>query len=145
MRSGEVPRATATQEAPSALDAKLIGNKVLPSENFINSQYDIMKEIVEAKASQCREFHDVLKNAPPKAIFVVSTYNNFWGSRQNIAGTKHTNKTAWRHYYKTFPKKMKKINKNAWLTSRASDAKKLRQCRKNRTPQEDDGISSESE
>ena len=73
MRSGDVPRATAIQEAPSALDAKLIGNKVLASENFINSQYDIMKEIVEAKVSQCREFHDVLKNVPPKAVFVGST------------------------------------------------------------------------
>ena len=130
MRSGEVPRATATQEAPSALDAKLIGNKVLPSENFINSQYDIMKEIVEAKASQCREFHDVLKNAPPKAIFVVSTYNNFWGSRQNIAGTKHTNKTAWpgkNRLGAIITKPSKKNNKDAWVTPRASDAKKLRQ------------------
>ncbi|XP_078334038.1 uncharacterized protein LOC144625729 [Crassostrea virginica] len=95
MRSGDVPRATAIQEAPSALDAKLIGNKVLPSENFINSQYDIMKEIVEAKVSQCLEFHDVLKNAPPKAVFVESTYDDFWGSGLNIAGTKHTKKTAW--------------------------------------------------
>ena len=95
MRSGDVPRATAIQEAPSALDAKLIGNKVLASENFINSQYDIMKEIVEAKVSQCRDFHDILKNAPPKAVFVESTYDDFWGSGLNIAGTKHTNKTAW--------------------------------------------------
>ena len=41
-------------------------------------------------------------------------------------------------------KKMKK-NKNAWVTPKASDAKKLRQCRKNRAPQEDDGSSSDSE
>ena len=54
-----------------------------------------MMEIVEAKVSQCREFHDVLRNAPPKADFVESTYSNFWSSRQNIAGTKQTNKTAW--------------------------------------------------
>ena len=73
----------------------VIGNKVLPSENIINSQYNIMKEIVEAQVSQCREFHDVLKNAPPKAVFVESTYDDFWGSGLNIAGTKHTNKTAW--------------------------------------------------
>ena len=54
-----------------------------------------MKEIVEAKVSQCLEFHDVLKNAPPKAVFVESTYDDFWGSGLNIAGTEHTNKTAW--------------------------------------------------
>ena len=95
MRSGDVPRATAIQEAPSALDAKLIGNKVLASENFINSQYDIMKDIVEAKVSQCPDFHDILKNAPPKAVFVESTYDDFWGSGLNIAWTKHTNKTTW--------------------------------------------------
>ena len=55
-----------------------------------------MKEIVEAKVSQCLEFHDVLKNPPPKAVFVESTYDDFWGSGLNIAGTKHTNKTACR-------------------------------------------------
>ena len=43
---------------------------------------------------------------------------------------------ARRHYYKTF---QKNEEKNAWVTPRASDAKKLRQCRKNRAPQEDDG------
>ena len=80
-----------------------------------------MKEIVEAKVSQCREFHDVLKNAPPKAVFVESTYDDFWGSGLNIAGTKHTNKTAWPgknmlgDIITKLSKKMKK-NKNAWVT-----------------------------
>ena len=53
-----------------------------------------MKEIVQAKVSQCREYHDLLRNVPPKAVFVESTYDNFWGWGINIAGTKHTNKTA---------------------------------------------------
>ena len=92
----------------------VIGNKVLPSENIINSQYNIMKEIVEAQVSQCREFHDVLKNAPPKAVFVESTYDDFWGSGLNIAGTKHKKNCmarqehARRHFHKTFQKNEKK-------------------------------------
>ena len=108
-----------------------------------------MMEIVEAKVSQCREFHDVLKNAPPKAVFVESTYDDFWGSGLNIAGTKHTNQTAWARknilgdiITKLSHQKWKKI---AWVTPRAPDAKKLRQCRKNRALQEDDGSSSDSE
>ena len=105
-----------------------------------------MMEIGEAKVSQCREFHDVLKNAPPKAVFVESTYDDFWGSGHNIAGTKQTNKTAWTRknilgdIITTPPQKI------AWVTPRAPDAnKKLRQCRKNRASQEDDGSSSDSE
>jgi hypothetical protein len=61
MRSGYLPRAMAIQAAPTDLDAKQIGKNVLASQQFIDIQYNIMKEIVEAKLEQVQEFHDALK------------------------------------------------------------------------------------
>ena len=133
MRSGDLPRATAIQAAPTALDAKQIGKNVLASQQFIDSQYNVMKEIVEAKLEQVQEFHDALKNAPQKALFVESTYDDFWGSGLNKLGTIHTDKSEW-------PGKNNRKVKKAKNTSDV----KLRKSYRNKSQQENVN-SSESE
>ena len=95
MRSGDVPRATAIQEAATALDAKKIGNLVVPSPSFVDQRETIMKEIVEAKVAQVPAFKDVLQKSQRNALFVETTFDDFWGSGLNKDGTLNTNPTKW--------------------------------------------------
>lgn len=134
MRSGDLPRATGIQAAPTALDAKQIGKNVLASQQFIDAQYNIMKEIVEAKLEQVQEFHDALKNAPQKALLVESTYDDFWGSGLNKLGTIHTDKSEW-------PGKnmlggiLTKLSRKVKKAKNTSDVKLRKSCR-NKSQQE---------
>lgn len=135
VRSGDIPRATAIQAAPTALDAKQIGNNILASQHFIDSQYNIMKEIVEAKLAQVQEFYDALKSAPPKALFVESTYDDFWGSGLNKTGTTHTDKSDWPGE-NTLGDIITKLSKKVKKTKNAPDASKMRHSRRNRSQNE---------
>ena len=95
MRSGDVPRATAVQEAATALDAKKIGQQVVASPSYLEHQETIMKEIVEAKVAQVPAFKDALQKSHSKTVFVETTFDNFWGSGLNKTGTLKTKASKW--------------------------------------------------
>ena len=95
MRSGDVPRATAIQEAATALDAKKIGNQVVPSPSYTEQRETIMKEIVEAKTAQVPAFKEALQKSQRNVIFVETTYDDFWASGLSKHGTIGTKPTKW--------------------------------------------------
>ena len=95
MRSGDVPRATAVQEASTALDARKIGNQVVPSPSFTEQRETLMREIIEAKVAQVPAFKDALQKSHRKSTFVETTFDDFWGSGLSKKGTLHTNASKW--------------------------------------------------
>ena len=66
MRSGDVPRATAIQEAPSALDAKLISNKVLPSEISLIPNTTLWRRSLKQRCPNVESFMTSWKMLPLK-------------------------------------------------------------------------------
>ena len=128
MRSGDVPRATAIQSATTALDAKKLGNQVKPSDSFLAEQVTLMSEIVEAKATQCSEFRDSLRNSKKSTVFAESTFDDFWASGLNEKETQCTNSDKWPGK-NTLGDIIMKVAKHhrpksrSWLTARASKPK----------------------
>ena len=80
MRSGDLVRANLVRECKTALDAKKVGKLVVPTEQFVTNQESIMKEILEAKATQVSEFREKLKKSKKGSVFVETTYDDLWGS-----------------------------------------------------------------
>ena len=95
MRSGDVPRTTAVQEASTALDARKIGNQVVHSPSFTEQRETLMREIIEAKVAHVPAFKDALQKSHQKSIFVETTFDDFWGSDLSKEGTLHTNASKW--------------------------------------------------
>ena len=68
---------------------------MVPSPSFVDQRETIMKEIVEAKVAQVPAFKDVLHKSQRNALFVETTFDDFWGSGLNKDGTLNTNPTKW--------------------------------------------------
>lgn len=95
MRSGDLPRASASQSAKSALEAKMIGNLVTPSPAFATEQVSLMTEIIEAMAAQVPAFADTLRAAKKSTVFAESTYDSLWASGLDAIGTSHMSAKYW--------------------------------------------------
>ena len=95
MRSGDLYRAEQVMTADTALDAKKIGNQVLPSDQWFDTRDDVMRSILEAKLAQCKEFSEALSKSNKNTTLVESTYDNYWGSGLDRKGTLNTESAQW--------------------------------------------------
>ena len=156
MRTGDTVRATMIQEAPTAYDAKMLGNKVATSDQFEDTKVTMMQEILDAKAAQVQEFHETLLNSHPKTSFVESTFDEFWGSGLDKHGTVNTDSKAWPGINKLgrlIGKLAKQIRKNNPAENSTNSAKtkttstNSRQLRSSRltTPERERSSSSDSD
>ena len=95
MRSGDLYRAELVMSADTALDAKKIGNQVLPSDQWFDTRDDVMRSILEAKLAQCKDFSEALSKSNKNTAFVESTYDSYWGSGLDRKGTLNTESSRW--------------------------------------------------
>jgi hypothetical protein len=86
---------SAIQTAKTALDAKKLGDTILPSESFTSNKIDLMSEIIEAKSNQVPEFRDALFNSKKTSVFVETTYDDFWASGLGKDATITTSRSVW--------------------------------------------------
>jgi hypothetical protein len=86
---------SAIRAAKTALDAKKLGDTILPSESFTSNKVDLMTEIIEAKSNQVPEFRDALFNSKKTSVFVETTYDDFWASGFGKDATITTSRRAW--------------------------------------------------
>jgi predicted NAD-dependent protein-ADP-ribosyltransferase YbiA (DUF1768 family) len=49
-----------------------------------------MREIVNAKLAQCKEFSETLLNSNKNTVFIEAAYDDYWGSGFNKTGTVNT-------------------------------------------------------
>jgi predicted NAD-dependent protein-ADP-ribosyltransferase YbiA (DUF1768 family) len=82
-------------KAESAIDAKKIGNQVMISDQWFNTRDDVMREIVNAKLTQCKEFSETLLKSKKNTIFVEAAYDDYWGFGLNKTGTVNISIEHW--------------------------------------------------
>ena len=96
MRSGDTLRAAKIREAPTALDAKRIGGQVMASDQWLETQENVMTEVIETKFKQVPEFQDKLMKTDLKNVTIVeAAYDDVWGSGLDKNGTLNTTMKAW--------------------------------------------------
>jgi ribA/ribD-fused uncharacterized protein len=95
MRCGDQHRAEQIMKAESAIDAKKIGNQVMISDQWFDTRDDVMREIVNAKLAQCKEFSETLLKSNKNTVFVEAAYDDYWGSGLNKTGTVNTSIEHW--------------------------------------------------
>lgn len=95
VRCGDLDAASSIKEAPDALSAKRLGDKVLPNEQWNETKRNVMEEIVENKCVQVPMFREKLRAAKRNTVFVETTFNDVWGSGLDKQGTSYTKIQKW--------------------------------------------------
>ena len=95
LRCGDLPRATAIQEARTAIDARRIGKEITVSEQFQSKQTEIMTEILDAKAKQVKDFRGCFAEKRKQTVFAETTFDDFWGTGLDRTATLHTSRDKW--------------------------------------------------
>ena len=95
LRAGSLEIAEKIRKAPTALEAKKIGNSVKDPEEWNNEKLEIMEKIVSAKADQVAAMREKLEASNTNTIFAESTVDGYWGTGLDAAGTVHTNPSKW--------------------------------------------------
>ncbi|KAK3082645.1 hypothetical protein FSP39_001246 [Pinctada imbricata] len=95
MRCGDLHRADQIMKAETALDAKRIGNQIMMSDQWFETRDDVMRNILDAKVAQCKQFCEALLKSNKNTTFVEAAYDDYWGSGLNKLGTLHTSSGHW--------------------------------------------------
>ncbi|XP_062601967.1 uncharacterized protein F44E2.8-like, partial [Saccostrea cucullata] len=91
IRSGDFNATENIRVAPTALEAKRIGDKVKIPEKWQDQKETVMEEIIHAKATQVPELREKLENSDAKTLFAEATNDIFWGTGLYPDATLHTN------------------------------------------------------
>ena len=95
VRCGDLDAAKLIQEAPDALSAKRLGDKIKPNEQWTDTKESVMTEIIENKCVQVQMFREKLRSVKKDTVFAESTYNDIWGTGLDKQGTENTKMEAW--------------------------------------------------
>jgi ribA/ribD-fused uncharacterized protein len=95
LRAGSLEAAEKVRKAPTALEAKKIGNSVKDPEGWNNEKLEVMEKIVSTKADQVAVMREQLEASNTNTIFAESTVDGYWGTGLDAAGTVHTNPSKW--------------------------------------------------
>ncbi|XP_056003557.1 angiopoietin-4-like [Ostrea edulis] len=138
LRSGDIVAAEKIREAPTARDAKFIGNKVVPSDSWLKTREQAMEEILYKKAAQVEHFGKALDNAPKNSIFAETTYDNFWGTGLDKVQTEHTSPSEWpgQNIMGSILQRIASHTKKTGKLGKQAPTKRLRTSALNQTPNE---------
>ena len=95
LRCGDLHAANTIKDAPDALTAKRLGDKIKPNEQWIETEKEVMEEIIENKCVQVSLFREKLRAAKRNTLFVETTYSDKWGSGLDREGTMNTKQEKW--------------------------------------------------
>ena len=95
LRCGDLQSANKIKDAPDALSAKRLDDKVKPNDQWAKTEREVMAEIVENKCVQVSEFKRKLRTAKQNTVFVESTFSDKWGSGLDRDGTLNTKIDKW--------------------------------------------------
>ena len=95
VRCGDLDTTKLKQEAPDALSAKRLGDKIKPNEQWTDTKEAVMTEIIENKCVQVQMFREKLRSVKNDTVFAESTYNDTWGTGLDKQGTENTKMEAW--------------------------------------------------
>ena len=95
LRCGNLESANKIKDAPDALSAKRLGDKVKPNEQWVTTEREVMAEIIENKCVQVSEFKGKLRAAKQNTVFVETTFSDKWGSGLDRNGTINTKIDKW--------------------------------------------------
>ena len=95
IRCGDLVAADKIRDAPTAIDAKRIGNCVTTTDEWREEKETVMVEILTNKAEQCAEFQDKLKESHKNTIFADTTYDLEWGTGLNKSESFATKSSHW--------------------------------------------------
>ena len=95
LRSGDVVAAERIRNAKTALEAKRIGNLIQKSEQWKETEKEVMEEIVAAKVKQCEDMRETLSSYKPSVIFGHPVYDMYWGTALSYEETIKTSPRAW--------------------------------------------------
>lgn len=95
IRAGNLDAAEKVRHAPTALEAKKIGNSIKDPEGWGEQKLDIMEEIVTAKAEQINPMREKLEASNANTIFAESTVDVYWGTGLDTIGTTQTEPSKW--------------------------------------------------
>ena len=95
LRCGDLESANKIKDAPDALSAKRLGDKVKPNEQWATTEREVMAEIIENKCVQVSEFKGKLRAAKQNTVFVETTFSDKWGSGLDRNGTINTKIDKW--------------------------------------------------
>ena len=95
MRCGDLDAVNTIKDAQDALSAKPLGDKIKPNEQWNNTKFKVMEEVVENKCVQISMFKEKLRSAKCSTTFVETTYSDEWGSGLDRTGTINTKREHW--------------------------------------------------
>ncbi|KAK3092920.1 hypothetical protein FSP39_008865 [Pinctada imbricata] len=95
VRCGNLEAANKIKEAPDALSAKRIGDKIKSNDQWIQTESQVMEEIIENKCVQVPPFKEKLRSAKRGTVYVETSYSDKWGSGLDRAGTLNTKQDQW--------------------------------------------------
>ncbi|KAK3085498.1 hypothetical protein FSP39_004247 [Pinctada imbricata] len=95
IRCGDLETASKIKEAPDALSAKKLGDKVRENDQWRESKFAVMEEIIENKCVQMPMFKEKIRAAKRNTVFVETTFNGTWGSGLDRKGTVNTKQNMW--------------------------------------------------
>ena len=95
LRCGDLVRAEVIKESSDPLSAKRVGDQVSVNEQWRSSQLDVMREIIELKYDQVKQFRKAIQKAPESSVFVEATKDGFWASGLDGDATMKTKADKW--------------------------------------------------